>query len=331
MEHENRFNPDGLVYAANYAATMNGIVLPGLEERAVRTTVRGADGRPLACVRYDAQDPCGTVLILHGFTECAAKFSELTNSLLACGLSVLAYDQRGHGNSWHSGGLSDGSLTHVDRFEEYVLDLRAVADELLTVMPKPYGVFAHSMGGAVTALFLESCPGFFGRAALCAPMIAPDRGGRPLWASRLLCGAARLAGQGKKRVFFASAYSGHERFESSAAACRERFDWYDGLKYATPAYQNNSPSYSWTLEALNVTKKILRPGGPERIDCPVRLYSAENDTWVLREAQERFIHRVRDGVIRTVAGSKHEIFNSPDDVLFPWWHEVVGFLKGTGD
>ena len=331
MEGPNRFNADGLVYAARYADTMNGIVLPELEKRAVHTTVRGADGRPIACTRYDAQDPCGTVAVLHGFTESAAKFSELTHSLLACGFSVLAYDQRGHGYSWHSEGLSDGSLTHVDRFDEYVRDLRAVAEGPLAEMPKPYGIFAHSMGGAVTALFLESCPGVFSRAALCAPMIAPDRGGRPMWAARLLCGAARLAGQGKKRVFFAKPYDGHERFESSAAACRERFDWYDGVKFATPAYQNNSPSYSWTLEALNVTRKILRPGGPEGIDCPVRLYSAENDTLVLRDAQERFIRRVRDGAIRSVAGSKHEIFNSPDEVLFPWWHEVIGFLKGTED
>ena len=34
---------------------------------------------------------------------------------------------------------------------------------------------------------------------------------------------------------------------------------------------------------------------------------------------------------RVVPGAKHEIYRSQDEILFPWWHEVIGFLKGTED
>ena len=43
--------------------------------------------------------------------------------------------------------------------------------------------------------------------------------------------------------------------------------------------------------------------------------------------QVAFINRVKDGVRKQIPGSKHEIYRSPDDVLFPWWHEILEFYK----
>ena len=42
--------------------------------------------------------------------------------------------------------------------------------------------------------------------------------------------------------------------------------------------------------------------------------------------QKQFIKRVKNGEHRLVKGAKHEIYRSPDEVLFPWWHEVLEFL-----
>ena len=121
--------------------------------------------------------------------------------------------------------------------------------------------------------------------------------------------------------------SGPEDFATSCASGRERFDWYDKVKAAHPEYQNNSPSYRWMWEAVNVTKKLLAPGAPEAIDCPVRLYAAEKDGSVLPNEQIAFINRVKDGVRKQIPGSKHENYRSPDAVLFPWWHEILEFYK----
>lgn len=327
MNADNRLNEDGLIISAHYAETMNGLVLPALAEKVVETTVAGDGGRPLSCVQYAADHPRGTVLVLHGFTENAYKFSELIYSLLANDFSVVAYDQRGHGNSWRKEGLSDLSLTHVDDFNEYEKDLTIVCAQLLSGMPKPHYIFAHSMGGAVASLFLERHQGVFEKTVLCAPMIAPNRSGIPLGLGKLICETACLMGKRTKRSFVSKPYSGHENFDTSCASGRERFEWYDDVRFTHPEYQNASPSYGWTLEALNVTEKLLKPGEVEKIDCPVRIYTAENDWEVLPEAQEAFIRRVKDGKRTLVKGSKHEIYRSGDDVLFPWWHEILTFYK----
>jgi lysophospholipase len=76
-----------------------------------------------------------------------------------------------------------------------------------------------------------------------------------------------------------------------------------------------------------VTKQILKKGEVEKIACPVRLYTAETDGSVLPEPQEQFISRVRQGNRVFVKNARHEIYRSEDGVLFPWWHDVLSFLK----
>ena len=320
------FNPEGLALSEGYARTMRDEVLPYNAARGRERIVKGDGGRPLYTVCCDADAPRGTVLIVHGFTENADKYAEIIYALLVNGLSVVAYDQRGHGRSWRPEGLEEISLTHVDSFDEYVRDMEIVCRQVLADMPKPHRVLCHSMGGAVTALYLEAHPGEFDRVAMCAPMIAPNLNGIPRPAALLMCQTEKKLGHSKRRIVGSKPYAG-ERFEDAAANGRERFEWYEALRKATPAFQNNGPTYGWTLEAIRVTDAILAPGAVERIDAKVRLYTAEQDGSVLPGPQGQFIERVRDGERITVANTRHEIYRAPDAVLFPWWRDVLSFLS----
>ena len=321
-------NADGLIYSQNYEKTLNETVMPYIEARRTNLKVEGEGRRPLYVSRFDADTSMGTVLIVHGFTENAEKYVELIHSMLNNSLSVVAYDQRGHGRSWRAEGLSDLSLTHVDAFEEYVEDMDAVYRKVMAQMPRPHRIFCHSMGGAVTSLYLEGHPGLFDRAAMCTPMIAPNLKGLPSVAVRLMCRANQAMGRGRKRVFVFKPYSYPDDFDTSCTTGRERFEWYEALRRNHPEFSNNSPSYKWLLESVGVTDKILAPGAVERIDAKIRLYTAAIDNMVLPEPQKEFTARLRDATRVDVEGAKHEIFSSSDDVLFPWWQDVLAFLKG---
>ena len=126
-----RFNEDGLMVSANYAETMNQVTLPYLQARQRDKTVKGGGDKPIFCSCFQADQPRGTAMILHGFTENAFKFSEIIYSLLQNGFSVVAYDQRGHGRSWHAPKVTDPSLTHVGDFNEYERDLTAVCGAVI--------------------------------------------------------------------------------------------------------------------------------------------------------------------------------------------------------
>ena len=324
-------NEDGLVLESDYADVMERVVLPYIEARQTVTTVRGDGDRPLYTVRYDADRPQGTVLMVHGFTENAYKYAELIHSLLRNGLSVVIYDQRGHGRSWRKEGIGDPSVTHVDAFDEYVRDLGAVADQALSACPKPWTLFSHSMGGAVSALYLESHPDAFARAAFCAPMIAPNRNGIPLPAAKLICRTAIMTGHILSPLIMTKPYSGPEDFDTSCASGRARFDWYDRVKAETALFRNSCPTNGWTLESLNVTARILADGAVERIRIPVRMYTAEHDGSVLPREQALFADRLPSGRRELVRGARHEIYRSADQTLFPWWHGVLAFLRTGGD
>jgi lysophospholipase len=317
------FNEDFLVSSDHYAEVMEHEVLPRLKAAETVEMVPGGGGKPLYAVSYPADRPVGTVLIVHGFTENAFKYSELIFSLLRNHFSVIAYDQRGHGRSWRPEGIADPSVTHVDRFGDYVDDLKAVCDHFPV---RPLFVFAHSMGGAVTSLFLEQYPDVFSAAVLCAPMIAPQTRGVPFPVANSICRIACARGMGKQHPFFMKPWSGPEEFASSCATDPQRFAWYDAVKTSTEAFRNSIPTYGWTMESLAVTKKILAEGAPEKINCPVLLCTAENDHSVLPAPQEAFISRVPGGKHVFVKNARHEIFRSTNEVLFPWWHEVLGFL-----
>ena len=324
------FNEDYLISADDYSRVMNCDVLPFLKAREKTETICGAGQKPLYCVSYDADDAVATVVLVHGFTENAFKYSELIFSLLNNRFSVVAYDQRGHGRSWRPEEIKDSSVTHVDRFEDYVTDLKSVCDHFLSSGPQPVFVFAHSMGGAVVSLFLEKFPDVFSAAVLCAPMIAPNTGGIPAFVAGAVCRLAFALGKAKAHPFFMKPWSGPEDFSTSCATDPRRFAWYDAVKTSTEAFRNSVPTYRWTYESIAVTKKILAAGAPEKISCPVLLFTAGNDNSVLPAPQELFIRRVPGGKHFFVSDARHEIFRSANDVFFPWWHQILIFFKEQG-
>lgn len=325
-ERNGLFSPSGLVASDDYGEVMDTVVLPYLKEIEQVEMLPVHGNMNLYCAVFPSENARGTVVLVHGFTENAYKYAELVYSLLQNHYAVLAYDQRGHGRSGRTDGLPDASVTHVDHFSDYVSDLKAVTDRFLPSLPKPWNVFAHSMGGAVTALFLENHPEVFSAAFLCAPMISPNTGA-PHQIARAMALTAVSGRKGKEYPPFMKPYSGPEDFDSSCAADRKRFDWYDAVKASDPAFQNAIPSYSWILEAIRVTHRILSKGAPERIACPVLLATAEKDYSVMPKPQKKFIVRVAKGERIFVPGSRHEIFRSQNDVLFPWWDKVLAFYN----
>lgn len=323
------FNEDWLISSPDYSAVMESTVLPELDRIRNDCLIQGKNSMPLFTSVFKADHPAGTVLILHGFTENSFKYSELIYSFVRSGLSVVIYDQRGHGRSGRAENLPDPSVTHVDCFEDYVDDLRIVCDTLLCNMPKPWTLFAHSMGGAVASLFLEKYHDVFSAASLCAPMIAPNINGVPAGVASALCRFFCGIGKARSFPFFMKPYSGPEDFNTSCATDPVRFAWYNRIKDSHIEYRNSIPSYRWVQESVSVTRKILAQGAPESINCPVLLSSADQDFSVLPEPQKSFIDRIPDGERIFVESSRHEIFRSVNEVLFPWWHTVLLFLKGV--
>ena len=76
----------------------------------------------------------GTVLLLHGRTECIEKYYETVEDLRERGFGVLTFDWRGQGGSDRM--LKDPRKGHVENFNQYLIDLETVLTELRTTGPE---------------------------------------------------------------------------------------------------------------------------------------------------------------------------------------------------
>jgi alpha-beta hydrolase superfamily lysophospholipase len=94
--------------------------------------------------------PHGTVIIVHGLGEHAARYTDLAQQLNQRGYAVRSYDQVGHGDS----GGARGSLPHDMRLID---DLADVVDSTRRMMAsdEPLILLGHSMGGVVAAQFVQ--------------------------------------------------------------------------------------------------------------------------------------------------------------------------------
>ncbi|MBQ7064135.1 MAG: alpha/beta hydrolase [Firmicutes bacterium] len=317
----------GLVRDDQYAETMRSVVDPYLAEHGEQREIICSDGAKLYALRYRADEPRGTVMLLHGFTENAYKFSEVIFGFLQNGWNVVVYDQRGHGRSSRDARVKDLREVNIDRFGQYVEDLRTVYQQLMQDQPRPWVVWSHSMGGAVAALALEEQPDAFDKAVFSSPMIAPSTGGFPVWVGKSMCYFFKLIGKAREHTFLSQLREGREAFENSCATDIKRFDWYEDVRSETPEFQTCAPTYNWTLEAMRVTPRILAKGKVEKIQIPVRVYSAALDNIVQIEPQKIFASRLPHGEFVCVADAKHEIYRSEDKVLFPYWEEMLHFME----
>lgn len=323
---------DFIIKDEYFAEFMEDTAEPYLARRRSEFRIpRGADGT-LYCVRYDADDAVGTVLLSHGFTETAEKYLEIIYYFVKHGYNVVQPEHCGHGRSYRL--VKDLSLVHIDRYERYVQDLLAAAGAARKAFPGlPLYLYGHSMGGGIAAAALAERSEWFERAVLSSPMIQPLTNPFPWTAAKLLAKLLCRSGKAEQYVPGGHPYDGNERFEDSASTSRERYDYYQKKRGAEPLFQMNAASCGWLNEAAKLNRYLLREG-LGRIRTPALLFQAENDAFVSPKAQDRFVEKVNGAGKTTIEkirvdGTKHEIFNSGEQIVKEYWKRVFQFLAGN--
>ena len=324
---------DYIIKDSCFVEFMRETVEPFLAQHRKELRIPRETGASLYCVRYDAVDAIGTVVISHGFTETAEKYLEVIYYFLKHHYHVYQPEHCGHGRSYRL--VDDLSLVHIDRYERYVRDLIAAAGVAKREHPeRPLFLFAHSMGGGIAAAALAAQPELFEKAVLSSPMIRPLTGSVPWPMAKLLAGILCRTGKAEQYVPGGHAFDGKERFEDSAATSRERFEYYQRKRNMEPLYQMNAASCGWLNETARLNRFLMRDGW-KRIKTPLYIFQAQSDMFVSGQEQDRFIEKVKNAgktsIRKThVPGTKHEIFSSGEQVQRDYWEQIFRFLSESG-
>jgi lysophospholipase len=287
---------------------------------------READ-RNLYYEKYLSPQAEKNIVICHGFTENSEKYKEMIYYFYHENCNVFILDHQGHGKSFRL--VEDYSITHVERFIDYVEDFRAFMNQI--VKPdcgqNPIILYAHSMGGAIGGTYLEKYPNDFSKAIFSSPMFEIDSGRTPKWVGRLIADIKIATGHKKDYLFIHSRFNEKERFEDSCAVSRIRYDYFFQKRLVNKEYQNYCASYSWLRQSIIATRNILKKQNLSKIKIPVMIFQAEKDTVVRPNGQNRFARGVADSLLVFVPESKHEIFMTQSKILTPYLNKIFGFIN----
>ncbi|MGF1791926.1 alpha/beta fold hydrolase [Photobacterium profundum] len=287
----------------------------------------GVNDLPISWVSITNPKNTQCVVIVNGRNESFWKYQEVFYEFSRRGFDVFALDHRGQGASGRM--TADPEVGHVDNFTDYVEDLHQFVDSI--VKPTNYNhafILAHSMGGAITTLYLEQHPNIFDAAVLNAPMfglcmpaalhsIAPSL-------AKVLTKIADKYQQHPSYLVGQKAY--HEAPFENNDQCQSliRYVWAKHLYQVHPELRIGGPSTRWLWQALTAANNCIRDA--KKLKTPVLLLQAGSDTIVDNKAQHRFNCVSEQCQIKVIEQARHELLMEKDELRNQALTEAVSFF-----
>lgn len=227
------------------------------------------------------------VVVTHGFAEHSGRYEEVMESLAKAGFAPLAFDLRGHGKS-------DGKRGYINRFEEYLEDLEAVAAFARTRYNSRCIIsLGHSMGGLIAARHALAHPKSVQGLILSSPLFG-IRVHVPGWKKQLGHVMSRLL----------PAFS----MPNDIDAGNLTHDKAKADMYRSDPLIFRHVCARWFDEILRVT---FASSSDRRVDMPLLLQLSEDDRIVSCDQSRAWFDQLEgtDKTLRVYDGFFHEIYN----------------------
>lgn len=308
----------------DYADTMLHKVRPLLEKHRTDGYFQSPDGTKIYYQFFRSPQEKAAVVISHGFCEFTSKFEEVIFRFFQAGYSVYIMDHRGHGYSQRS--VKDGCEVYVRSYDEYVLDLHTFITEIVEKnSPDSKRIlYAHSMGGAIAALYLERHPDVFQCAVLSSPMLELGFGKLPRSLIWLVTLFKKLTRTEEHYVVGQGAFDGIPHFKASGCLSEARYNFIFSKREEDEHYRTYGASYAWALASLRAVQQLQKHA--ELVRTPVLLFQAGKDTTVKPGGQLRFAKKSKNTQLIVIPGSRHEIYNADTETQKDYYRRIFEFL-----
>ncbi|MEI4484526.1 MULTISPECIES: alpha/beta fold hydrolase [unclassified Phyllobacterium] len=332
-----------LTKEADLAGIYESKILNFWNSRGKRRDFSGIDGVRIASMVFARPDSTEGIVILNGYGESFIKYREIVYDLWQAGYQVYILDHRGQGFSERlikpnkkqqadpTVVKSLHDLGHVERFDDYVIDLKTFVEKIAKPSNARLYLVAHSMGGTIGSLYLEKYAKDFSAVALSSPMHEPNLSPVP----NSLCWLLRL-GPRNKYVWGRGPYMEHGDFnpDRDFTSSQTRYEILKRreLKYS-PEAQLGGPSFNWAYQSCKASRQSVQ--NAYRIKTPVLLFQASNDRLVKPGGQKQFCDAVnssRRGSCRMelIGGARHELLIESDQYRNAILNKIIRFFKKQG-
>ncbi len=322
-ERENRLNKIRVLDEESFPSYMAEENLNFRKEHIYQSDFSSFDGLSIRYYKTDKRDK-GCIVILHGYCGFFGKFHEMCEIFYRQGYQVFFLEHRGHGYSGRE--IDDKDIIHVNDYDDYVEDTKIFMDSI--VVPESGGksihLFGHSMGGAISALFLEKYPGYFKSVIFSSPMFSPRTGNIPKLVTYLLRAKIRLFGEEKKPFSVGKRFDGVMDFENSCTMSRARFKYLFDQRIEDEHYHTSMSTYGWAASSLRAVSQLMK--NAYKIKLPSLLFIAGNDTLVDPKGQLLFAKKTGNTEVVRFENAKHELFNATKEIQEKYYLKIFEFL-----
>ncbi|WP_413700083.1 alpha/beta fold hydrolase [Psychromonas sp. KJ10-10] len=270
------------------------------------------------------------IVISQGRNESVLKYKEVAYDLNKQGYDIFLIDHRGQGFSERFGG--DSHRGHVSLFQDYVDDLNqyVLSLELAQKYSQRY-LLSHSMGGAISSLYLQQYQHPFQASVFFSPMLSINMGVLPNFLAKIItytssevCSwftntACYVPGGGgyKEKSFTDNVLTHSEkRFYSS----QFNFQQY-------PSTQLGEPTMRWLATSLSAMEQAVEHA--HKINIPILLFQSGADKVVTSTGQNAFYKNVtycKYNKFVVIDDAKHEILIEADEYRLPALNQTLQFF-----
>lgn len=261
------------------------------------------------------------VLLVNGRIECYQKYQEVIHTLFNAGYAVFSFDHLGQGRS--SRLLENPHKGYVDSFSSY-LDCIDLVDKqwVSKYWEQPKFVLAHSMGAAISYLYLAQFKHNYSACALSAPMFGFLTTPYPTWLVNFLAKAGTFLGKGKQYFISQGDYKNIPFNENHISNCETRHQLFRELYLAQPNLQLGGVTYNWFVQAARAVKLLHS----KKLPIPCLILQADQEEVVSNRAQN-LLAKTYNYPLISYQQAKHELLFEQDAVRDKVFSDIDDFFK----
>jgi len=275
------------------------------------------------------------IVIVPGRSEGYLKYKELSHELFNHGYDIHIIDHRGQGISERM--TENRYKGYVKSFDHYSDDLNSFIQQITEQQCAKTYLLAHSMGGAISARYLQRYPNEIAAAVLASPMIAINGGGIPTWLASTIINAGdmlnRLVSDQPWYFLGQNDYQPGNFESNSLTHSKPRYQVFKNLYQQTPELQLGGVTFTWLAQALQANSDIFND--IEALATPTIVLQSGGDTIVDNQAQNEFCQVLNqahpasceEGKPILIETAYHELFFEEDKYRTPAIEAVLSWFN----
>lgn len=322
-------NPFNLNQESTLSHNFNPEIQAFWEQNAISKDFQGLDNKRVHTISIQTGNN-KAVVISQGRNESVLKYKEVAYDFNQQGYDVFLIDHRGQGFSERFGGDQHRGYVanfqdYVDDFNEYVLSL-----ELNKKYQQRY-LLSHSMGGAISALYLQQYKNPFQAAVFFSPMLSINLGPLPSFLAKLITySSAEICSWFTDKACYVPAGGGYTKNEFTGnhlTHSKSRFYSSQSDFQTFPETQLGDATMRWVATSISATEQAIEQAN--KIKTPILVIQAGADSVVKSDGQTTFFNNVtycKFNQLLNIDHAKHEILLERDEYRLVALNHTLQFL-----